>query len=491
MQHRHRPTGNPSPAPYKEGMSKPTIVWFRHDLRLADNPAVHATVERGGPVVPVFVWAPHEEGDWPPGAASRWWLHHSLASLAKDLDDVGSRLILRAGDSLDELRKIAEETGAEAVVWNRRYEPAVIERDKGIKESLKEDGLDVESFGGSLLFEPWEVETKEGKPYQVFSAFWRACKAKDEPSEPPPAPEKLQHPWKWPEGDELESFDLLPKIAWDGGFHDEWTPGTAGAAKRLERFLHEAVHAYKEDRNRPDLPGSSKLSPHLHFGEIGPRTVFHDTLGRIEDGRFRDAKKDGDVFLSEIGWREFAYHLLYHFPLTTDQPLREKFADFPWESDAKALKKWQRGHTGFPIVDAGMRELWTTGWMHNRVRMIVASFLTKDLRLRWQDGAKWFWDTLVDADLASNTLGWQWTAGCGADAAPYFRVFNPMLQGKKFDPNGEYTRHWVPELDGVDDRDLQQPWEADDPPADYPEPLVDHAEARDAALAAFEKIKGG
>ncbi len=469
---------------------KPSIVWFRQDLRLADNPALQAAVERGGPIVPVFVWAPHEEGDWPPGAASRWWWHQTLESFAADLESVGSRLIVRDGDSLAELEQIVEETDAEAVFWNRRYEPAVVERDKAIKMTLGARGLEVQSFGGSLLFEPWQVETKEGNPYQVFSAFWRACKRLDEPEEPSPAPEKLPHPWKWPDSVEVDSLELLPRIDWASGFRDEWTPGEKGAAERLDRFLREAVPDYKDDRNRPDRYATSKLSPHLHFGEIGPRTVWHETRRRLGDARFTNADEGGEVFLSEIGWREFAHHLLYHFPETTDRPLREKFDDFPWRDDEDELKAWQRGRTGFPIVDAGMRELWTTGWMHNRVRMIVASFLTKDLRLHWLEGARWFWDTLVDADLANNTLGWQWTAGCGADAAPYFRVFNPMTQGAKFDPDGEYTRQWVPELASVVDKHLQQPWEAGSPPADYPEPVVDHAEARKEALAAFETVKG-
>lgn len=474
-------------------MSDTTLVWFRHDLRLADNPALLAAVHEGGCVVPVFIWSPEEEGRWQPGAASRWWLHQSLAQLDASLRQRGSRLIVRRGPALETLRQLIEETGGTGVYWNRRYEPAAIERDRRLKTALHQDGLRAESFNGSLLFEPWAVCTQQGHPYQVFTPFWKACRAGPEPEAPQSAPAHLQNPRRWPAGLPLRDLGLEPNIDWAGGLRTSWAPGEAGALRELTRFLDQGLPEYSEARDRPDQVGTSRLSPHLHFGEIGPHQVW-SAVRACRHVRPAEA----DSYLRELGWREFAHHLLYHFPHTPERPLRERFVDFPWLPDRANLRAWQRGRTGFPIVDAGMRELWHTGWMHNRVRMIVASFLVKDLLISWQEGTAWFWDTLVDADLANNTLGWQWTSGCGADAAPYFRVFNPVNQGEKFDPTGAYVRRWVSELSALPDRWIHRPWYAPghvlqdariDLGGTYPRLIVDHSDARTRALNALQQMK--
>jgi deoxyribodipyrimidine photo-lyase len=475
-----------------------SIIWFRHDLRLSDNPALSAAVRQGGAVIPVFIWSPDEEERWQPGSASRWWMHQSLEQLARSLRQHGSRLLIRRGPALAAIRALVEETGATAVFWNRRYEPRVIERDRRVKELLRQDGLTVESFNGSLLFEPWTVMTQTGTPYQVFSAFWKSCLARLEPVCPEESPAHLRSPRRWPVSLKLAELGLEPTIDWAGGIRSCWRPGEAGAREQLERFVGEALADYPTGRDRPDQPGTSRLSPHLHFGEISVRQLWH-TIHEPLDGKLpRPSSEAVRRFASELGWREFAHHLLFHYPETPEQPLRREFADFPWRPHRRHLRAWQRGNTGYPIVDAGMRELWHTGWLHNRVRMIVASFLVKDLLIPWQEGASWFWDTLVDADLANNTLGWQWTAGCGADAAPYFRVFNPVAQGEKFDPDGDYVRQWVPELAALSSEWIHRPWEAPDSIlADagielgktYPRPVVDHAEARRRALDALRQIR--
>jgi deoxyribodipyrimidine photo-lyase len=478
--------------------ASPTLVWFRLDLRLADNPALTAAVRRGGPVIPVFIWAPHEEGDWPPGAASRWWLHKSLCALATELERRGARLVLRQGASLDTLRALVRETGAGAVYWNRRYEPALIARDKQVKEALRADGIAAESFNSALLFEPWTVANRAGRPFQVFTPFWRHCLDQPDPPVPDPAPENLPAPARWPGSEPLAALALEPRPDWAGGLRAAWQPGEAGAAANLQGFLERAFAEYATLRDRPDRPGTSRLSPHLHFGEIGPRQVWHAVKALAAQRGLPPSAWRGGRFLAELGWREFAHHLLFHFPHTPAAPLREEFARLVWRRNPAGLKAWQRGRTGYPIVDAGMRELWHTGWLHNRVRMIAASFLVKDLLVDWREGARWFWDTLVDADLAANTLGWQWTAGCGADAAPFFRIFNPVTQGRKFDPQGDYVRHWVPELARLPTEWIHQPWAA--PPevltragvalgTHYPEPVVSHAIAREVALEAFAKIR--
>ena len=470
------------------------IVWFRNDLRLTDNFALHEALVTYGTIIPVYVLTPEEEARWPRGGASQWWLHHSLASLDASLRTLGSRLILRSGTALQELTSIVESTGANAVYWNRRYEPASIARDTVIKKALSESGIDVKSFNSALLFEPWQIATQAKKPHQVFTPFWKTCLSISPSFMIQSAPKHLRGPSTWPQSESLESFTLLPRISWDAGFAKCWQPGEAGAHIRLQTFLKSAVMRYAISRNIPDLPGTSRLSPHLHFGEIGPRQIWN-ALEQLDP---KGLHADVNTFRSEIGWREFAHHILYHFPTTPEEPLRANFRYFPWRTDATHLQAWQRGQTGYPIVDAGMRELWVTGWMHNRVRMIVGSFLTKHLRLSWTEGARWFWDTLVDADLASNTFGWQWVAGCGADAGPYFRIFNPMMQAEKFDPDGSYIRRWVPELSRLPKQFLHQPWEASEAELQaagvvlgktYPKPIVNHAQARAAALEAFAETK--
>lgn len=468
----------------------PILVWFRRDLRLADNPALHAAAETGRPIIPVFIWAPKEEDPWAPGAASRWWLHHSLTALAQSLEKKGSRLVVLEEGSAAGLRRLMKETGATAIYWNRLYEPAIVARDKEIKSALKQEDIEAKSFNHSLLFEPHQVANKSGKPFQVFTPFWRHCLSLDEPASPLATPRKWTSPKEWPDSVPLDDLKLLPRINWDAGFYDTWTPGEKGAHTAVKQFLDEAVIDYKAKRDFPATVGTSRLSPHLHFGEIGPRQLWYIVQEAIAGSDRKGMVQGGEFYLREVGWREFAHHLLYHFPHTAEAPLRPEFGDFPWRENAEELLAWQRGLTGYPIVDAGMRELWHTGWLHNRVRMIVASFLVKDLLISWQEGAAWFWDTLVDADLASNTLGWQWAGGCGADAAPYFRIFNPTLQGEKFDGDGEYVRHWVPELSEVDASIIHKPWTADQSVGDgYPQPMVDHKQARDRALAALAEIK--
>jgi len=472
-----------------------TIVWFRQDLRVADNPAL--TAARDGPVIPVFVFAPNEDGAWAPGGASRWWLHHSLARLKEALEGLGSTLCLRTSDdSLRTLLALAQECGATRIVWNRRYEPAIIARDQRIKTALRQAGLQVDSYNGSLLHEPWNIQTKSGGPFQVFTPFWRHCLSLPDPMEPLAAPSMIA-PDRWPFCATLESLDLLPHIDWAGGMRAAWTPGSIGAQESLQRFLAAAFEDYGALRDRPAVRGTSRLSPHLHFGEISPREIWHATR-QFAQGRDANNAWRQSQFLAEVGWREFAHHLLYHFPQTPTAPLRSNFARFPWASNEAALAAWTRGLTGYPIVDAGMRQLWQTGWMHNRVRMIAASFLVKDLLTDWTHGARWFWDTLVDADLASNTLGWQWVAGCGADAAPFFRIFNPTTQGSKFDPVGAYVRRWVPELSRLPDDWIHRPWDAPSGVlatagirlgTDYPQRIVDHDVARKAALGALAVVK--
>jgi deoxyribodipyrimidine photo-lyase len=444
------------------GMSHlPTIVWFRLDLRLRDNPALDAAVKRGGPVIPVFIWAPDEEGDWPPGAASRWWLHQSLQSLDARLRAAGSRLILRRGPSLETLRQLMVETGADKVHWNRRYEPALVARDAVVKGTLPS-----ESFNSALLFEPWDIKTGGGTAYQVFTPFWKACVARQDTILSPTGLAKFSSPSTWPVSLKLADLALEDSVDWAAGFREVWAPGEDGAQDQLKRFLDRALNDYPTGRDRPDVEHTSRLSPHLHFGEVSPRQIWQATQRRPNAGAAWS-------FLRELGWREFAHHLLFHYPHTPTEPLRAEYGKFPWRADVSALRAWQRGRTGFALVDAGMRELWATGWMHNRVRMVAASFLVKDLLVSWQEGARWFWDTLVDADLANNTLGWQWTAGCGADAAPFFRIFNPTTQAEKFDPEERYIRHWVPE------------WGT----PQYPKMIVDHGKARDRALDALATIK--
>ena len=471
----------------------PVIVWFRQDLRLSDNPALQAAAATGSPVIAVYILDDDAPGCWRRGGASRWWLHHSLASLSADINALGGRMVLLKGPAKAQLDALIKETGAQAVFWNRMYEPWARDRDETIKSALKEAGLKARSFNGSLIVEPWDIATKTGNPYKVFTPFWKSLKADHVPAEPTGRPDALRF-HSHDGGLSLEALELLPtRPDWSGGLKENWTPGEAAAHGRLGQFLKDSVSAYSDRRNLPGERGTSRLSPHLHFGEISPRQVWH-AVKRSGHGDTEGA----DVYLSEIAWREFSYNLLYHFPTLPEANFQSRFDAFEWDDNAEALKAWQKGQTGYPIVDAGMRELWATGWMHNRVRMIVASFLIKDLFLHWRHGEDWFWDTLVDADLASNAASWQWTAGSGADAAPYFRVFNPVGQSEKFDPNGEYLRKWIPELADLPSKVIHAPWTADRSVLSragvrlgetYPRPIVDHGEARKRALAAFEKIK--
>jgi deoxyribodipyrimidine photo-lyase len=480
--------------------ASPTILWFRLDLRLADNAALAAALRRGGAVVPVYILDDAGEGRWRPGGASRWWLRHSLAAIDAALRKRGSRLMLRRGESYAVLHALVRETGAGAVYWNRRYEPASIERDAKVEAELVATGIEAKSFNSALLFEPQSIANKQGSAFQVFTPFWRHCLAQPVPDEIDVPGGCLPTPGHWPRSFTLTELGLRSVASWDTRWREAWMPGEAGALKRLRSFLTRHLTDYDQRREMPGMVGTSLLSPHLHFGEIGPRQIWAAVRTLSEESGVFPASRGALRFLTEVGWREFAYHLLYHFPHTPEQPLRRDFSRFPWAEDAAGAKlfAWQRGRTGYPIVDAGMRQLWATGWMHNRVRMIAASFLVKHLRLAWTHGAAWFWDTLFDADLASNTLGWQWSAGCGADAAPYFRIFNPVLQGRKFDANGEYVRRWVPELAQLPAEYIHRPWEAPESElaragvtlgATYPRPVVDHAAARREALAAWQAMR--
>lgn len=475
-----------------------TIVWLRNDLRLHDNPALDAAALQGAPVVLTYIFESDGADMRALGGASKWWLHHSLESLRVAVKEKGGQLILRRGRPLEVLEKLIKETGATAVYWNRCYEPYAIARDRKIKEFLRNSAIKVKSFNSHLLFEPWEIKTDAGQFYKVFTPFWKACLKSLDTLEAP-----LSTPVLWLEppiqSESIGDFGLLPKAPnWAKSFEGYWEPGEEGAQKRLEQFIHSALHNYSKSRDIPGMEGTSKLSPHLHFGEIGPRQIvkrIQDVVGRSLEG---ELSHNAGKYCAEIGWREFSYHLLYHFPELSFRNFQRKFDAFTWDSNYEEnLRRWQQGMTGYPIVDAGIRELWTTGWMHNRVRMIVASFLTKHLMIPWQQGEAWFWDTLVDADLANNTASWQWVAGCGADAAPYFRVFNPVLQGEKFDSDGTYVRRHVPELALLPNTFIHKPWEAPKRVLEeagivlgqsYPHPIVDHAYARDRALQAFKLL---
>jgi deoxyribodipyrimidine photo-lyase len=447
---------------------RPALVWLRDDLRLADNPALRAAVDSGRPIVVAYVLDDDSPGVRALGGARRWWLHHSLAALGEALDARGGGLVLRRGAAEHEVRRLVDDTGAEAVYWNRRY-GAAREIDARLKSGLRDDGVEVESFAANLLVEPWTVRTGEGNPFKVFTPFWKA--AQELPfREVVPAPREIEG--RHADGDDLDDWGLLPtRPDWASGLRDTWEPGERGAHRRLEQFVEQHLADYHR-RDEPAVEATSRLSPHLSFGEISPQQLWE----RVHQPLPPAARKNVAKFLSEVGWREFNHSILFHFPTLASDNFRADFDRFPWEKpSASALEAWQQGRTGIPLVDAGMRELWHTGYMHNRVRMVVASLLIKNLLIDWRIGEKWFWDTLVDADEASNPGNWQWVAGSGADAAPYFRVFNPELQAKKFDPGAEYIRRWVPEL-GTEA---------------YPEPIVDLAESRREALDAYEVVKKG
>lgn len=473
-------------------MKNPSIVWFSQDLRIEDHPALCAAIDKGSAVIPLYVWSPEEEGEWALGGASRWWLHGALYRLQEKLKTLGLKLIFRQHSSLESIIDVAKQTQADAVFWNQRYEPYLLKRDAMIKAKLHHLGIQTQIFNGSLLFEPEKILNKKQKPYQIFSHFWNYCEKFEEPKHPLPIPSAAKHYTKKIDSDSIENLKLLPHIPWDKGLKERWEHVVFSNKKDLQGVLKHIIPHYSHTRDIPAIEGTTAISPYLHFGELSPRMVWNEVQQTLKD------QAQCDVFLRQLGWRDFAYYLLFHFPELPFKPLRSRFAGMSWKKNTKALHAWQKGMTGYPIVDAGMRQLWQTGWMHNRVRMIVGSFLVKDLLIDWRKGAHWFWDTLVDADLANNSLGWQWIAGCGVDAAPYFRIFNPVSQGQKFDKQGEYIRCWVPELSRLPNKWIHRPWEAPEKVLEeagiqlgvhYPNPIVDHAEARKKALEAYTKSK--
>ena len=483
-------------------MSKaPVIIWFRQDLRLTDNPALYAAYEKGHPIIPLYILDDENAEEWKMGAASRVWLHHSLEALNKDLS---GHLVIEKGNAANVLPDIIARTKAAGIYWNRCYEPWRIKRDESIKSFLKEnmDGLDIQSFNGSLLWEPWTIKNQAGDPYKVFTPFYKkgCLQQAEDPRKPFERPTRLTYGDTNGLGCDVNDLHLLPakERNWDERLVSHWNISEDGAQKRLQDFLNNGLSHYKKGRDHPAADSTSRLSPYLHFGQISPNTAWYAAK---EHGTAKGWTSDRDHFLSELAWREFSYSLLYHFPSIPWENLQEKFNAFPWKSqESNDLKNWQQGRTGYPIVDAGMRQLWETGYMHNRVRMIVGSFLVKNMLTHWHRGEEWFWDCLVDADLANNSASWQWIAGCGADAAPYFRIFNPILQSKKFDENGDYIRHFVPELKDMPAKHIHAPWEAPDEVLeqagialgkDYPAPMMDHGEARERALEAFQSTKSG
>jgi len=469
----------------------PTIILFRQDLRLADHPALWAGAQRG-PVLPVFIHDPLDEH----GAAWRWWHDRSLSALSTALTEHGLPLVLRRGDTLETMKDLLAQSGARAVFWNRCYDPSGMARDRVLKAALLADGIEARSFPGNLLAEPWDL-LHDDRPYRVFTPFWKAFLARVRVGEPLPVPGQMQASSSIPSSENQDTWAWRSqKPDWSAGIASVWEPGERGAWQRLRDFLEKGLCCYDGGRDEPARHCVSRLSPHLAHGELSPRQIWQQV--QEVAARHPQLATNANAFLRQLGWREFSWHLLYHFPDLPHTPLRPEFARLPWREDRGALGTWQRGRTGYPIIDAGMRELWQTGWMHNRVRMIVASFLVKDLQISWQQGAAWFWDTLVDADLANNSVSWQWVAGCGADAAPYFRIFNPVLQSRKFDPHGVYLRHWLPVLGPLDNTHIHDPAHAGDAALtragiglgrDYPHPMVDHGVAREAALQAFARIK--
>jgi deoxyribodipyrimidine photo-lyase len=461
-------------------MNKPVIMWFRQDLRLADHPALTAAVA-AGEIIPVYILDDETPGEWRWGGASRWWLHKSLAAL--DLP-----WVLRRGHADVELEKLIKESGATSIHFTRDYAPWSGALEQRIKAICDANGVTCHRYGGYLLHEPEEVRNGSGTYFKVYTPFSRACFAKGEPRalKPKPALKFATHDLR---SDRLEDWKLLPtKPDWSGTMNSFWTVSEEGAQERLKQFLADGINRYAEGRDRTDEDNTSRLSPYLHWGNISPHQVWHAARHTMEKSAGRN-DANGEKFLKEILWREFSYHLLHHNPTFPDKPFRAEFENFPWTDDPAFLKAWQKGRTGYPIVDAGLRELWATGIMHNRVRMIAASLLVKHMLVPWQRGEAWFWDTLVDADIGSNSAGWQWVAGSGADASPYFRIFNPIIQGAKFDPNGTYVKKWVPELRSVDAKHIHAPWEMDFPPKDYPAPVITHEKGREAALAAYKKLK--
>lgn len=478
-----------------EFSNAPVIVWFRNDLRLDDNLALKAAADSQNPIIAIYIREPKSHKTGPLGPAQDWWLHHSLAALAHSLTALGAKLILRSGEPGAILSSIINETKAGTIHWNRRHDPAGVAVDSRLKSHFKARGLTVTSFPGQLLHDPRKLVTGNGGPYRVYTPFWRALEREGEPRPPVEAPTNLPAPDHQPASEELADWALLPtKPDWATGFSELWTPGEAAALVRMDDFVDGALAGYRLGRDYPARPSTSLLSPHLAFGEISPARLWHATRNIADN----TGSEDVTHFRKELAWREFCYHQLFHFPELPDKNWNDRFDAFPWRSDAELFRCWKQGKTGYPIVDAGMRQLWQHGWMHNRVRMIVASFLIKHLMIDWRSGEQWFRHTLVDADPAANAANWQWVAGSGADAAPFFRIFNPMLQSEKFDPNGDYIRQFVPELSGLDNTLIHRPFAA--PPAKldkagitlgktYPFPVVDHATARGRALDAYKGLR--
>lgn len=466
------------------------IVWFRQDLRLKDNPAFFEACSKYDNIIPLYIL---DDKSSFLGEAQAWWLHHSLFALKNSLaHNLGLNLILRKGEPFEILLDLMNELSIAAVYWNRCYEPMRIAKDKKIKSTLQEMGIDVLSFNGSLLNEPWTIQNQSGAFFKVFTPYWKAARQALVVT-----PAKIvTHCPKSIEirSEEIDEWQLLPRLNWASQFEQSWTPGEKGAKERLSQFISHHLNGYKMNRDIPEKAATSYLSPHLHFGEISPSEILREVEYKKLDPD--TDLKSAEHFLSELGWREFSYYLLYHFPSLPSKNFKSTFDNFPWHTNPLLLKRWQKGMTGYPIIDAGMRELWATGYMHNRVRMIVASFLTKDLFIDWRLGADWFLDTLVDADLANNSASWQWVAGCGADAQPYFRIFNPVLQSQKFDPNGAYIRRFVPELSSLNNVAIHAPWETAHSTliyqkTNYPKPIVDHSDARNKALTYYHQIKKG
>lgn len=466
----------------------PIIVWFRKDIRLEDNSAWKKAVDSGKPIIPVYIHSEQDKEDM--GSASRWWLHHSLKDLIRQLNLKGSNLILIQGRTIECIARLVEITGSECVYWNRCYEPKHLEQDARLIEKLHQMGIETWSGNSGLMVEPWEIRNKQGKPYRVFSGFAKEWVV--HANEPPIKRVKMPvSPSEWPKSIPLEELNLLPEIPWDELFFDIHDPSRGGAKKTLGVFLKSSISNYHKDRDIPSIKGTSQLSAALHWGQIGPREIMAAL-------RAQPNSEGKHKYVHELAWREFAYYILYHFPETVEHPFKMEFNEFPWRNNDSERLAWQKGKTGYPIIDAGMRQLWQTGWMHNRVRMLVASFLVKHLLHSWKSGAAWFADTLVDADLANNTLGWQWVAGCGVDAAPYFRIFNPVTQGLKFDPDGSFVRRYLPELEGVPNKFIHSPWKL---PVEmqketgciigqtYPEPICGLIEGRIRALSVWRNSR--
>ncbi len=462
-------------------------MWFRQDLRLAENPALAAAAD-SGPVLPLYILDDANAGDWKMGGASRWWLHHSLCRLNESLD---GRLRVLSGDAEAELLGLCESLPIKKVVWNRCYEPWRVRRDVRIERSLLKRGVQFDSFKGSLIWEPGEALKADDSPYGVFTPFYRNLMQKRPADGSLPKPSNMTLADCAQPDNRIDALGLKPQTPWDAEFHDHWTPGEQGALDQLEGFLQDGLQAYKAKRDYPSISGVSALSPHLHFGEVSPLRVWREA-------QMIAAHSNPEPWLRQLCWREFSYHMLFHHEHMCNTNLNARFNAFPWRMHHEMLKRWQQGATGYPLVDAGMRELWRTGTMHNRVRMVTASFLTKNLMIHWLEGARWFWDCLVDADLANNSFGWQWVAGCGADAAPYFRIFNPITQSQKFDPQGEYLRRWLPELRRLSNRHIHAPWGASTNELtaaglrldeSYPRPMIDLRSSREHALEAWGALR--